>query len=138
MAHFMVALSPGHGAVPCHQYQCHLDVMVCKLFSDVLKKTKHCEGRLLLQDGCPVQNSAATLKAMRKVKTHVFSISLRSPYLSPIESFFNLLSRKLNDDALENMITSESYDQFSERVNLQLKISALKKSTRSSSQCPTG
>ena len=122
MAHFMVALSLGHGVVLCHQYQCRLDgerfaSMVCKLFPDMFKKTKHCEGRLFLQDGCPVQNSAATLKAMRKVKTHVFSISLRS---HPIESFFNLLSKKLNDDALENMITSESYDQCSERVKFTI------------------
>ena len=122
MAHFMVALSPVHGVVLCHQYQCRLDgerfaSMVYKLFPDVFKKTKHCEGRLFLQDGCPVQNSAATLKAMRKVKTHVFSISLRS---HPIESFFNLLSKKLNDDALENMITSESYDQCSERVKFTI------------------
>ena len=73
-----------------------------------------------MQDGCPVQNSAATLKAMRKVKTHAFSIPLRSPYLNPIESFFNLLSMKLNDNVLENMITSESYDQLSERVKFTI------------------
>ena len=125
MAHFMVALSPVHGVVLCRQYQCRLDgerfaSMVYKLFPDVFKKTKHCEGRLFLQDGCPVQNSAATLKAMRKVKTHAFSIPLRSPYLNPIESFFNLLSKKLNDNVLENMITSESYDQFSERVKFTI------------------
>ena len=57
---------------------------------------------------------------MRKVKTHAFSIPLRSPYLNPIESFFNLLSKKLNDNVLENMITSESYDQLSERVKFTI------------------
>ena len=90
--------------------------MLSKLFPDVHKKTEHCEGCLFLQDGCPVQNAAAALKAMKKVKADAFSIPTRSPDLNPIENFFNLTSKKLNDDALENMITSESYDQFSERV----------------------
>ena len=56
MAHFMVALSPGHGVVLCYQYQCRLDgerfaSMVFKLFPDVFKKTKHCEGRLICRMG---------------------------------------------------------------------------------------
>ena len=67
-----------------------------------------------------MQNSAAALKAMKKVKADVFSIPPRSPDLYPIENFFNLISKKLNDDALENMITSESYDQFSERVKFTI------------------
>ena len=67
-----------------------------------------------------MQNSAAALKAMKKVKADVFSFPPRSPDLNPIENFFNLISKKLNDDALENMITSESYDQFSERVKFTI------------------
>ena len=119
--HFMVALSPGRGVALCHQYQVRLDgkrfvLMVCKLFPDVYKKTEHCEGCLLLQDGCPVQNSAAAYKAIKKLKADIFSIPPRSPDLNPIENFFNLISKKLNDDALENTITSEGYDQFSKRV----------------------
>ena len=125
MTHFIVALSPGRGVALCHQYHVRLDgkrfaLMVCKLFPDVYKKTEHCEGRLLMQDGCPVQNSAAALKAMKKVKVDVFSIPPRSPDLNPIENFFNLISKKLNDDALENMITSEGYDQFSESVKFTI------------------
>ena len=57
---------------------------------------------------------------MKKVKVDVFSIPPRSPDLNPIENFFNLISKKLNDDALENMITSEGYDQFSERVKFTI------------------
>ena len=69
MAHFMVALSPGCVVVLCHQYQGCLDgkrfaSTVHQLFPDVYKKTEHCEGRLFLQNGCSVQNSAAALKAM--------------------------------------------------------------------------
>ena len=94
--------------------------MACKLFPDVYKKTEHHEGRLFLQDGCPVQNSAAALKTMKKVKADEFSIPPRSPDLSPKENFFNLISKKLNDDALDSMITSESYDQFSKRVKFTI------------------
>ena len=77
MAHFMVALSPGRGVVLCHQYQGRSDgkrfaSMVCKLFQDMYKKTEHFEGRLFLQDGCPVQNSAVALTAMKGVKQIYF------------------------------------------------------------------
>ena len=117
MAHFKVALS-GRGVALCHQYQGCLDgkrfaSMVHKIFPDIYKKTEHCEGRLLLQDGCLVEISAAGLKAMKKVKADVFSIPLRSPDFNPIEYFFNLILKKLNDDALENMITFESIEEVS-------------------------
>ena len=125
MAHFMVALSPGGCVVLCFQYQGRLDgkqfgSMVQKRFPDVYKKFEQCEGRLFFQDGCPVQNSSAALKAMKKVKADVFSVSPRSPVLNPIGNFFNSISKKLNDDALENMMTSESYDQFSEHVKFTI------------------
>ena len=112
--------------------------MVRKLFPDVYKKTELCQGCLFLQDGCPVQNSVAALKAMKKVKAYVFSNPPRSSDLNPIENFFNLISKKLIDDVLENMITLESYDHSANVLNLQLRITALKKSTRSLSLCPTG
>ena len=53
---------------------------------------------------------------MKKFKAYVFSIPPRSSDLNPIENFFNLISKKLIDDVLENMITFESYDHFSECV----------------------
>ena len=66
MAHFMVALSPGRDIVLCHQYQGRLDgklfaSIARKLFPDVYKKTEHCEGRLFLQDECPVQDESQLL-----------------------------------------------------------------------------
>ena len=68
---------------------------------------------------------------MKKVKAYVFSIPPRSYDLNQIENFFNLISKKLIDDVLENMITLESYDHSANVLNLQLRITALKKSTRS-------
>ena len=38
-----------------------------------------------------------------------------------MKSFFNLITKKLNDDALDNMAASESYGQFSERVKITIK-----------------
>ena len=38
-----------------------------------------------------------------------------------MKNFFNLITKKLNDDALDNMATSESYVQFSERVKITIK-----------------
>ena len=132
MAHFMVALSPGGSVALCLQYQGRLDgkrfgSMVQKIFPDVSKKFEQWGGCLFLQDGCPMQNSSAALKAMKKVKADVFSVPPRRPDLNPIEKFFNSISKKLNDDAVEMMM-----------VNLQLEITALKKLARSSSQCPPG
>ena len=68
---------------------------------------------------------------MKKFKAYVFSIPPRSSDLNPIENFFNLISKKLIDDVLENMITLESYDHSANVLNLQQRITALKKSTRS-------
>ena len=44
------------------------------------------------------------------------SITAKSPDINPIESFFNFMSRKLQQDALEKNITYEIFEQFSERI----------------------
>ena len=44
----------------------------------------------------------------------------RSPDLNPIEDIFNLASRKLEKDALQEGITRESYDEFCDRVSYTL------------------
>ena len=46
----------------------------------------------------------------------MFSIPPRSPDNKPIENFFHLVKKQLNRDALEENITQESYQQFSDRV----------------------
>ena len=42
--------------------------------------------------------------------------------LTQQKTFSIITSKKLNDDALENMITSESYDLFSERVKFTIEV----------------
>lgn len=125
MANFMVAISPNKGVVLCHQYFGRLNggsfsSLVRKTFPKVYKQTQHINGRLFLQDGCPVQNSAAARKAFKRVKAKVFAIPPRSPDLNPIENFFNLINAKLHQDALDNVITSETFEEYSERVKLTI------------------
>ncbi len=46
----------------------------------------------------------------------MFSIPPRSPDLNPIENLFHLISKKLENDALDLQIQSENFEQFSKRV----------------------
>ena len=46
----------------------------------------------------------------------LLKIPPRSRDLNPIENIFNIVSRKLEKDALDGGITSESYAEFCDRV----------------------
>ena len=46
----------------------------------------------------------------------MFSIPTRSPDLNPIENFFNLVNRKLQTDVVVNNIETETFQEFSTRV----------------------
>ena len=53
-----------------------------------------------LQDGDPVQNSAAARRAFQEVGAVTFAIPPRSPDLNPIENLFHLVSKQLREDAI--------------------------------------
>lgn len=121
MSNFMVAICPNRGVVFCRQYHDRWNgdsfaKMVREEFPAIYQSTRHIRGKAFLQDGCPVQNSAKAKKAIKDIGAEVFSIPPRSPDLNPIENFFNLVSRKLSQDALDNRITKESFNEFSGRV----------------------
>ena len=67
-------------------------------------------------DGCPRQNSRVAMRAIEKAGAKVFKIPARSPDLNPIENFFNTITMKLDNDAVEKQITRESINEFSLRV----------------------
>ena len=46
-----------------------------------------------------------------------FSIPPRSPDLNPIENLFHLVKRQLDEDALDQGIEFENFEDFSARVN---------------------
>ena len=50
----------------------------------------------------------------------LFRIPARSPDLNPIENIFNIVSAKLERDALRKQITHETFEQFSDRVEKTL------------------
>ena len=53
---------------------------------------------------------------MGRCHSELLNIPPRSPDLNPIENIFNLASRKLEKDALQQGITREIYDEFCDRV----------------------
>ena len=53
---------------------------------------------------------------MGRCHSELLKIPPRSPDLNPIENIFNLASRKLEKDALQQGITPETYDEFCDRV----------------------
>ena len=69
-----------------------------------------------LQDGDPSQNSAAAMNSLYKCGYNLRSIPPRSPDINPIENIFHLVRKKLNSDAINHDITSESKDEFIKRV----------------------
>ena len=74
------------------------------------------KARQFLMDGCPQQNSKIAMNAINKEHAKVFKIPSRSPDLNPTENFFNSVTVKLNNDALEKEITKESFEELSRRV----------------------
>ena len=53
---------------------------------------------------------------MGRCHSELSKLPPRSPGLNPIQNIFNLASRKLEKDALQQGITRESYDELCDRV----------------------
>ena len=121
MLNFMCAIAHNSGVVMCEQYhgsingQKMVDI-VDGHFDQAFKKTANPRGRRFLMDNCPRQVSRAAMKAYDRAKAKVFRIPARSPDLNPIENFFNLMTRKLEHDALEKHITRETKEEYAQRI----------------------
>ena len=120
VAHFICAMAYNKGMILAEQYDGHLNgqkfsSMVRRVFPELFKRSANPKGKLFLQDGCPTQNSRKSLKAIDKVGGRLFHIPPRSPDLNPIENVFNCLKAQLRQDALDNRITQENFETFSER-----------------------
>ena len=116
----MVAISHGKGVVICERYE-KLDAQYFAAFIDQHFNTMFARSgkglnRLWLQDGDPSQNSKTARDAMARCHCELLKIPPRSPDLNPIENIFNIVSRKLEKDALDRGITRESYAEFCDRV----------------------
>ena len=121
MIKVFVAIAYGHGAVLCEQYE---EQLTGQLFADFVREhflntfdnSSNPRGKLFLQDGDPSQNSLKAKNAISNIGARIFPIPPRSPDINPIENFFHLVKTKLNKDALEQNITKESYQEFSNCV----------------------
>ena len=120
VAHFIMAISYKCGTVVCQQYERMngkvFTEFVKNKFPEMFSKCRNPDSKLFLQDGDPSQNCKAARKVMESYGVKQISIPARSPDINPIENFFNLISSKLQSDAIGKNITHEIFEQFSERI----------------------
>lgn len=120
LAHFFVAISYSKGVILCEQYE-HLDgnffaKFIRKHFGGVFNRSHNPEGNIFVQDGDPSQNSRQAKLALERVNAVQFDIPARSPDCNPIENLFNLVERKLRDDAVQRDIRRETFNDYVQRV----------------------
>lgn len=125
VAHFMCAMAYEKGMILSHQYTGRLNgeefaKMVKDLFPDLFLRSANPNGRMFLQDGDPSQNSRKAKDAIDEVGGHLFSIPARSPDLNPIENAFNCVKEELRNQALNEHITHETFEEFSARCSAVL------------------
>ena len=112
--------------ISCEQYHSKLTgkmfaKFVKEHFSDVFENSANPRGKLFLQDGDPRQCSKVARKAMGDLGCRMFAIPPRSPDINPIENIFHLVRRQLQDDALKNKITKETFAAFYQRIKRTMK-----------------
>ena len=125
VAHFMVAIAYNKGVILHEQYLGRLNgEMFAKFitdhFEDTFALSANPKGKLFLQDGDPSQNSAKAKTSLVKVGARKFGIPARSPDMNPIENVFNYVKAELHSQALEQNITFENFDEYSNRVKQTL------------------
>ena len=116
----MVAISYGKGVIICEPYE----KMSGSYFEDFIDRNFHRmfdladkgPGRIFVQDCDPCQNSAAAKRAMSRTQAELLKLSPRSPDLAPIENFFHFANNALREEAKLHRITSETFQEFKERV----------------------
>jgi transposase len=125
VVHFMCAMAYDKGMILAEQYLGRINgekfaEIVRRIFPDLFRRSANPLGRLFLQDGDPSQNSAQAKRAFDDVNARMFSIPPRSPDLNPIENVFNCIKADLKQQALDNEITNENLESFTERCRQTL------------------
>ena len=125
VAKFMVTIAYGKGVTMAKEYEENLNgkmfgAFIKKYFPPCFRKSANPKGKLFLQDGDTSQNSKVAMEALGKIKGRKFSIPPRSPDLNPIENMFHIAKRRLKKEAIEKEITSESYPEFTHRIEKTL------------------
>lgn len=126
VAKFIVAIAYGKGVIKCHQYTGSISgelfaEFIKARFPQMFERSANPKGHLFLQDGDPSQNSAKAKLAMDSIGCKLFKIPARSPDLNPIENIFHLVGKKIRQDALDQNIQHENFEEFSKRVKNTIK-----------------
>ena len=117
IAHFVVAISYTKGVICCEQYSkmsgTYFASFIHKHFDSLFKRSINPKSKLFIQDDDPSQNSKAARVILEACGAKLIKFH---PDINPIETFFNLVEMKLDDDAEKQNITKESFEEFSARV----------------------
>lgn len=82
----------------------------------MFSKCRNPDSKLVLQDGDHSQNYKAVMKVVESYGVKEISIPARGPAIKPIQNFSNLISSKLQSEAIDENITHETFEQFSEQI----------------------
>ena len=122
---FFVAIAYKKGVICCDKYTQRLNGVffasyICNRFPSHFQASANPRAMRFLQDGDPSQNSTKVQRALQDVGALLFRIPARSPDLNPIENIFNIVSAKLERDALLKQIKHKTFEQFFDRVEKTL------------------
>lgn len=72
--------------------------------------------RIFVQDNDPSMVSKAAMTALHEIECELFKLPSCSADINPIEGIFHILKDLLEEQAIENNITKESFEEFQKRV----------------------
>ena len=106
---FFVAIAYKKGVICCDKYTQRLNgeffaSYIHNRFPSHFQAIANPGAMRFLQDGDPSQKKPKTQRALQDVGALLFKIPARSPDLNPIENIFNIVSAKLERDALRKQI----------------------------------
>ena len=112
------------GVIYCEQYD-KLDGnfvadFVRRNFPKMFRKNGKRGSKLFVQDNCPILNCAKARKALKDIGGKLFPIPKRRGNLNPIENVFNVVKRELGRQAIRHNITSQTFEEFAQRVESTL------------------
>ena len=120
----IVAISYRKGVIYCEQYDKldgdYFSAFVRRNFPKMFTKSGKQGSKLFVHDNCPILNCAKARRAVKDVGGKLFAIPKRSGDLNPIENFFNVVKRELRRQAITSHLTSESFQEFAQRVKSTL------------------
>ena len=116
--HFLVAIALNRGVILAKEYE-HMSgqyfstfvrTNLSKLFEDAK------EQKCFVMDNDPSQRSKAAKKAINESGATLFAIPPRSPDLNSIENLFHIVKKPLDNQAIDDGIQQDTWEQFTARV----------------------